>query len=145
MVELHPIDWDNVRAVFDLQVAPHQRRHVAPNPWSLAQALAVGEQAWPRAIVVDGEVVGFLMLGIDPDDEHPFELWRLMVGVGYQRKGYGRLALALAIEEARRRGATRLWTSWVPGDGGPEGFYRRLGFEPTGEMRGGEAVGVLAI
>jgi len=34
----------------------------------------------------------------------------------------------------RAEGATELLTSFVPGDGGPDGFYRRLGFEPTGEF-----------
>ncbi|MEX1281384.1 MAG: GNAT family N-acetyltransferase, partial [Acidimicrobiia bacterium] len=78
MVELHPIDEHNVGAVFELEVAPHQRDHVAPNSWSLAQALAEARIAWPRAIVADGEVVGFLMLEIDPDEEdgRPFWLWR---------------------------------------------------------------------
>jgi hypothetical protein len=31
-------------------------------------------------------------------------------------------------------GATELLTSYVPEDGGPTGFYERLGFEPTGEL-----------
>ncbi|MEX1279201.1 MAG: GNAT family N-acetyltransferase, partial [Acidimicrobiia bacterium] len=101
----------------------------------------------PRAIVADGEVVGFLMLEIDPDEEdgRPFWLWRFMVGAEHQRLGYGRAAMALAIDEVRRRGATQLWTSWVPGDDGPDGFYRRLGFEPTGEVDDGELVAVLAV
>jgi hypothetical protein len=31
------------------------------------------------------------------------------------------------------------------GDGGPESFYRRLGFEPTGEVLGEEVQAVVAI
>ena len=31
-------------------------------------------------------------------------------------------------------GATELLTSYVPEDDGPAGFYRRLGFVPTGEF-----------
>jgi diamine N-acetyltransferase len=34
----------------------------------------------------------------------------------------------------RDQGATELLTSCVPGDGGPTGFYARLGFVPTGEL-----------
>lgn len=147
MVELHPISEDNVRAVFELEVAPHQRGHVAPNAWSLAQALAEHDIAWPRAIVADGEVVGFLLLEMDPDEEdgRPYWLWRLMVGAHHQGRGYGKAAVALAVDELRARGATELYTSWVPGDDGPEGFYLRLGFVPTGEWDEGEKVAVLAL
>lgn len=41
--------------------------------------------------------------------------------------------------------ATALLTSWVPEDGGPEPFYRVLGFEPTGEVDDGEVVGRLEL
>jgi diamine N-acetyltransferase len=34
----------------------------------------------------------------------------------------------------RAQGATELLTSHVPGEGGPKGFYARLGFVPTGEL-----------
>jgi diamine N-acetyltransferase len=106
---------------------------VAPNPWSLAQALAEPAIAWPRAIVAGSEVVGFLMLEIDPHDPHgrPFWLWRLMIGAAHQRQGMGTAALAAAVDEVRARGGTELYTSWVPGQGGPEPFYRHLGFHPT--------------
>ena len=36
-------------------------------------------------------------------------------------------------------------TSWVPGDGSPEGFYLGFGFEPTGEIEDGELVGRLRV
>jgi diamine N-acetyltransferase len=61
-VRLEPITDDNLKAVFGLEAAPGQDAFVAPNPWSLAQALVEGEKAWPRAIVAGDAVVGFLML-----------------------------------------------------------------------------------
>ena len=42
-------------------------------------------------------------------------------------------------------GGPALQVSWVPADGGPEPFYRRLGFEPTGEIHDGEVVAVLTL
>lgn len=146
-VELAPITSENLAAVFDLEVAPHQTHFVAPNPWSLAQALAEHDIAWPRAVVADGEIVGFLMLEIDPEEENgrPFWLWRLMIGQAHQGSGFGKAALALAVEEIKRRGAAELFTSWVPGEGSPEGFYRKLGFEPTGEIDDGEIVARLTL
>jgi len=144
---LEPITADNVRAVFQLAVGPAQDRFVAPNPWSLAEALAEAAIAWPRAIVAehDGgadEIVGFLMLEIDPAEEsgRPFWLWRLMIGADHQRRGYGAAAVRLAIDEVKRRGGTELYTSWVPDPEGPGAFYERLGFVLTGEVDDEEVV-----
>lgn len=39
-----------------------------------------------------------------------------------------------------RPGIRALSLSYVPGEGSPEGFYRGLGFEPTGEVLEGEVV-----
>jgi diamine N-acetyltransferase len=146
-VSLEPITENNVGAVFDLTVEPEQAPFVAPNPLSLAQALAQYETAWPRAVVADGEVVGFLMLEIDAESEYgtPFYLWRLMVDRQHQRRGYGRAAVALAVDEVRSRGGSELHTSWVEGDHGPEQFYRNLGFEPTGEIVDDEVVALFRI
>ena len=141
-VRLEPITTDNVGAVYRLAVAQGQDAFVASNPWSLAQALAAGGTAWPRAIVAGEEVVGFLMLEIDPEEERgrTFFLWRLMVGAAFQRRGYGSAAVALAMEEVRRRDGTEIWTSWVDAEGGPAPFYAELGFEPLGGIEAGEVV-----
>ena len=34
-------------------------------------------------------------------------------------------------------------STWEPRAGGPEEFYLKLGFQPTGEQSGGQTVGVL--
>jgi diamine N-acetyltransferase len=39
-----------------------------------------------------------------------------------------------------RRGRHRLTVSYRPRENGPEGFYERLGFRPTGEHIHGEVV-----
>ena len=41
--------------------------------------------------------------------------------------------------------AEALLVSWVPANGGPEPFYRSLGFVPTGEVDGGEIVAKLVL
>jgi diamine N-acetyltransferase len=63
-----------------------------------------------------------------------------------QGKGYGRRAMELLIEHVKTRpGAEELLLSYVPGEGSPEGFYRRLGFEPTGEENEGEIMASLRL
>jgi diamine N-acetyltransferase len=147
LVGLETITDQNVKAVCELRVGSSQEHLVAANVWSLAQAYADYERAWPRAIVRDGQVVGFLMLEIDLDDEEgrPFWLWRLMVGADRQRQGVATAALELAFEEVRSRGGTDIYTSWVPGEASPERFYLGLGFEPTGEVDDGEIVARLQL
>jgi diamine N-acetyltransferase len=146
-VRLDPITKDNVHAVYDLKVAPGQEQFVASNPWSLAQALAQAGIAWPRAVVAGDEVVGFLMLECDSAEEHgrPFWLWRLMIGEAFQRHGYGTAAVALGVEEVRRRGGIEMFTSWVDAKGGPGPFYLAHGFEPTGEIVDEEVVARLRL
>lgn len=66
-------------------------------------------------------------------------MWRLMVGAGHQGKGYGREILDLVADYVRSLpGARYLYSSYVPGDAGPAGFYDRYGFEKTGRVEGGE-------
>jgi diamine N-acetyltransferase len=84
--------------------------------------------------------VGFLMLYDDPQKPEYF-LWRFMIADSHQGKGCARRAMELLIEHLRRRPmAKELVLSYVPGEGSPEGFYRELGFEPTGEEIEGEVV-----
>jgi hypothetical protein len=53
-----------------------------------------------------------------------------------QRRGYGRAALDLIVEYLTSRpGCDRLFSSFVPGDGSPIGFYLQYGFVPTSTKR----------
>jgi diamine N-acetyltransferase len=140
---------DNVVAACRLAVRPEQEGVVAPVAVSLAEAYASPRTAWPR-LVTDGDggpVVGFVMGGFDAGNEVPAfrcGIWRLNVAAGAQGAGVGRFAVQAVAEEARRRGSDRLTVSWVRHAHGPEGFYLRLGFRPTGELFG-QVLGELAL
>lgn len=147
-LRLEKITPQNVRAACRIAVTPEQARFVAPVTDSLADAYAYGEPAWPR-LIVDGDTpVGFVMAGFNPDAENPDHrcgIWRLNIDAAHQGKGYGRFAVTEVLAEARRRGATKATVSWVEGDGGPRGFYLKLGFVPTGRRAGDEVVGEIAL
>jgi diamine N-acetyltransferase len=99
--------------------------------------------AWPRLIYDEDQMVGFIMAAFAPEHENPLfhsYLWRLAIGADHQGKGYGRFAVGELCQEALRRGNHRLTVSYHAGDHGPEAFYRRLGFRPTGEYNEGETV-----
>ena len=71
----------------------------------------------------------------DPVEPTDMVLWRLMIDSRYQRRGLGRRTLdavkAHIIGLGRFR---RLLTSYVPGSGGPNGFYFSYGFPETGRL-----------
>lgn len=115
---------------------------VADNALSIAQA-HFSENAWMRAIYADDTPIGFLLLHIGSDYEDGIDcpgvfLWRLMIAGPYQGLGYGRRAMERLFDHLRALGVPRLYTSCGLGEGSPEGFYKRLGFRPTGEMYGDE-------
>jgi diamine N-acetyltransferase len=144
VVELREVTADTVRAICLLHVAPDQRGFVAPNAVSIAQAM-FEPLAWFRAAYADGVPVGFAMLSVNSDAPE-YYLWRFMIGEEFQGRGYGRAAIGRIVDHVRTLpGATELITSWIPAPGGPEPFYRGLGFEPTGEMDGQEVVARLAL
>ncbi|MFF3446892.1 GNAT family N-acetyltransferase [Streptomyces sp. NPDC002667] len=103
------------------------------------------------AYIRDGdEAVGFLMAFFDIDwtgggTDFRSGLWRLNIADKKQGGGYGRFAVESVAAEIRRRGGTRLTTTWHPGADGPAGFYPALGFRPTGETSGDQTVGVLEL
>jgi diamine N-acetyltransferase len=151
-LRLAKVTPDTVEAACRLKVRPDQESLVAPVAWSLAEAYAQPEIAWPRLIFDGEQLVGFVMGFFsvrfhpdDPDDRLRSGLWRLNIAAGQQGRGYGRFAVESVCEEVRRRGLARVTTTWAPGGRGPEGFYLGLGFRPTGEKSGDQVVGELVL
>lgn len=144
-VTLREITAATVRRITNLSVKPEQRRLVATNAESLAEALFTPE-AWYRAIYLGDEPVGFVMLFDESQcktvkEQPELWVWRLMVDANHQRGGIGRSALRLVIDHARgKRAFSRLLLSHVAAEGSAETFYRSLGFIPTGQVEGGEVV-----
>ncbi|WP_438014265.1 GNAT family N-acetyltransferase [Sorangium sp. So ce315] len=144
-VSLREITRDNLDAILELSVAEPQKRYVATNAVSLAQAHFAPE-AWFRAIYCGDEPAGFVMLEdyslvSPPPEKLEIGVWRFMIDQRFQRRGVGRAAMLQVIEHVRRKGLfSSLLLSYVPGHDSPEAFYRSLGFRPNGEMNGQEVV-----
>ncbi|WP_299445701.1 N-acetyltransferase [uncultured Phycicoccus sp.] len=138
-VTLREITAANLGPVLELRTTPEQERFVSTVADSIAEAAANPHgNPWNRAVYADEEPVGFVMLSwdVEPQPPHingPWFLWKLLIDVRYQRQGYGREVLRLVVALVREHGATELLTSYVPGRGGPAGFYARHGFVPRGD------------
>jgi diamine N-acetyltransferase len=117
-----------------------QRRMVADNAISIAQAHC-SENAWMRAIYLEDDPIGFVMLHFGSDYDDGIDcagvfLWRLMIAGPYQGQGYGREALDFLVQHLKAQGWSELYTSVGLGEASPEGFYKKYGFTPTGDHYG---------
>lgn len=145
-LRLAELTADLLPDVIALPPAIGEKAYVAPVLHSIAEAY-VTPTAWPRAILDDDRVVGFVMANWDPDNDVPeFRggIWRLNVAGDDKRRGVGRFAVESIAAEARRRGYERITVLWDPAPDGPEGFYLKVGFRTIGELFG-ETVGELAV
>lgn len=133
------ITQETVREICALLVQDKQKIFVTPNATSIAEAY-FSKYAWFRAIYLDSVPVGFVMLDDRPEKAEYF-LWRFMIDRRFQGRGIGREAILLLLEYVRTRpNSAELLTTVVQAEGGPEGFYRNIGFELTGEYEEEEAV-----
>ncbi|MDP3130146.1 MAG: GNAT family N-acetyltransferase, partial [Bacillota bacterium] len=103
---------ENLKAVWQLSdaLSDAQKKCVASNVKSLAQAYVNLNDAWPRAVYHGEEPIGFIMLHLHPDDHIPeadrpaMYLWRLMIAGPHQGKGYGKTVLDMLVEKGRVEG-----------------------------------------
>ena len=138
-VTLQEIDGSSVYNVILLSetLCEPKKFFVAPNANSLAQANFT-DKAWFRGIYTGKALVGFVMLSLD-EDEAKYFVWRFMIGEPFHGRGYGRKAMEAITAHVRSLpNAETLELSYGQGPGSPEGFYKKLGFEPTGKVEWGE-------
>jgi len=139
-ITLREITGDDSPAVQALRCTPDQERFVSSVTESLAEASEYPHaNPWFRAVYADEQPVGFVMLSwnVEPQPPEiigPWFLWKLLIDHRHQRKGHGQEVVRQVVELVRDHGATELFRSYVPGDGGPKDFYARLRFLPTGEV-----------
>ena len=122
-IHLEKVTDDNVEDIVKLRVAKEQKEYVASNEWSLVDAylsLAKGEPVFPFGIYNGKTLVGFVMIsyfndwsGYERDawlnsedyqfykDKYFYYIWRFMIDKKYQKRGYGKEALKLAINFIR--------------------------------------------
>ncbi|MGE4572591.1 MAG: GNAT family N-acetyltransferase [Candidatus Izemoplasmatales bacterium] len=138
-ISLKKITIDNFDQVIKLSdtLNDYQKKCVAPNLVSLAQAYVEYERAWPRVIYLHNEPIGFVMLAlwdddIPKDDWPAYYLWRFMISAQYQAKGYGKKVLDIIVNKCKEDKIKTLYTSCEMSGNQPYDFYIKYGFEDTG-------------
>lgn len=160
MLRLEKINGHNVWDILKLKVAENQRHFVASNDRSIIEAYTTitgNGYAFPFGIYEDDTPVGFLMIGFDTDDywdDAPlvaagnYNLWRLMIDEKYQKKGYGREAVKLALDFINTLPCGRgkyCWLSYEPENEVARRLYHSFGFKETGEKDCDELIAVLKL
>jgi diamine N-acetyltransferase len=145
MIQLKKLSPKNLRSCLDLYdtLDSVQKKQVAPNAVSLAQAYVHPDVAWPRVLVENDRVVGFIMLELDAKDIPEYNrpghyIWRMMIGKQYQNKGYGTQTLDLIKNKCQKEGLKSLYVSCSMGHDMPYQFYINNGFMDTGYDAHGE-------
>ncbi|THG29783.1 GNAT family N-acetyltransferase [Naasia lichenicola] len=145
-LRLEELNAGNIVAANTLTLKPGQEQFVAPVSHSIAEAYVNPTTAWPRVVLEDDEVAGFIMANFDPDaDQEEFRscIWRINVAAHAQGHGVGTFAVRALADEARDRGFRRLTVIYETGDEGPEAFFSHVGFRQFRETRYGEAIAAL--
>ena len=91
-ITLQKVDESNFLACFSLRLEAQQEKFVSHPIRSLAQAYVYYSQCTPFAVCRAGQVVGYLMVIYDYDEEAYF-IWHLMIDAQHQGRGCGRAAM----------------------------------------------------
>jgi diamine N-acetyltransferase len=153
MPEIRPVTKDNWKELIQLKIREDQKRFVASNLYSIAEAQFGFDDldgshwnasAW-GIYANDGAPVGFLMYGYNfPDSNVQAFIFRLMVDEKYQGMGYGRFGMNWMLEQFKKDERIKgVGISYEPENDVARKLYASLGFVETGEILGEEVLAVL--
>jgi GNAT superfamily N-acetyltransferase len=145
-LRLHELNAETISAANRLTLKPGQEDYLEPETYTHAEQQLDPAGSWPRVIVDDDQVVGYIMGAFDDDAPEEFlraALWRVNVAAEAQGRGVGKFAITALADEARKRGFSRLTVVWASGDAGPGAFFESVGFRVIGQTPFGENLGAL--
>ena len=160
MFRIEKINGKNVWEILKLRVSESQKEFVAANDVSIIEAyttVTANGFAFPFGIYDGKTPVGFMMIGYDSADywedvpdiaRGNYSLWRLMIDENYQKKGFGRKAVALGLDFIKSFPCGKseyCWLSYEPENEVARQLYRSFGFVETGDTVGGEIIAVLKL
>jgi diamine N-acetyltransferase len=148
-LRLQELDARTAAAANSLMLKPGQEAFIEPETYAHAEPNLEPANSWPRVVLDEGDaVVGYIMANFDAEATDEFlraALWRINVAADVQGAGVGRFAVRAFADEARARGFSRATVVWASGEGGPEAFFKAVGFSVVGETPYGENLGALEL
>ena len=142
-IHLERVTWDTVDDVIKLKVAKEQKGFVAPNSDSIMDAyFAITEEnvkVFPLGIYYGKKPVGFIMIAYDCPwatkyynlTKNYYYIWRFMIDKKYQKHGFGKEALKLALDFIKTFPSGKseaCWLSYEPENIIARKLYLSFGF-----------------
>lgn len=129
LVILKDITQENFEELISLYVDQEQEQFVASNLYTIAQ-MQFKEEKIAKGVYVDEKAVG--LIAYDLED---YDIWRLMIDIRYQGRGYGRKALELALDILRKDGRLKTArTSIVVENVAMRNLIVSFGFQENGKV-----------
>lgn len=145
LVEIVELNAENWYECCRLEVSEEQAGHIEPNAVSIAQS-KFEPTLKPYAIQFEGKTVGFLMFNTNEEELDGYWIYRIMIDKNYQKKGIGKIATKLMIEEMRTlTNVKRIVVGYHPENLGAHQLYKSLGFNDNGDRFGKEMAVVLEV
>ena len=132
---LKKVDEYNFIDCFNLKLAKDQEEFVSHPVRSLAQAYVYYKQCTPFAIYLKDEVVGYVMVIYDYDEEN-YNIWHMMIDEKHQGKGYGTQAIKLCIDYICKKpfgSSDDIILTCHMNNKKAIHIYEKMGFKDTGE------------
>ena len=137
------ISRDTFDDVIELELETSQESNLPSNVFSIAES-TLSETFHPRAICLDGRVVGFLMYQfgeIGDFDQDECTIWRFMIDRSQQNKGIGKTAMSLVLEEIRSHNRCKLVDIYYGSKNtAAKKLYARFGFKEVGYRDDGDII-----
>lgn len=139
-VAIEPVNRENYRALFRMQLRPGQEIFVTPPRWTLARCYVrmFGDnfEHLPHLIRAAGKVVGYATTVCDAASEEEYWIDDIMIDAMHQGKGYGRGAMRETIKmiAARYPRCRGVQLTCFRANTNAAALYLSLGFEPAGAV-----------
>jgi len=138
MIRLERISEVNYKECLALSVSKEQEDFISTNAYSLAKAYVYYNTVTPFAVYADDTMIGFMLLRYH-EARSWYIIWQFMIDHRYQRRGYGRQAILLAIDWMKKdKNCKQIALAYAEGNIGAEKLYTGLGFKQFGEIVDGE-------
>ncbi len=127
MLHLSDVTPDNWR--LNLSVSEAQKHYVASLVTLLARAYAYREEHSRAFIIYDGETPVGAGLYYDCPEVNAYDFSQLFIDQRYQRRGYGRAAVRLVLDEMQQEGRyDKVDLCYIEGNDAAKRLYESFGF-----------------
>ena len=135
MITFKKIDETNYRDCFELYTPEQNTRSVDSVIWSLAEAFVNYADSRPFAIYNNEILIGYILINIS--DNH-YVIVNMLIDYKYQSKGFGRQAVAVAINYLKNTyNATQVSIPLDLDNIKARSFWESLGFKASRNIEDG--------